>query len=101
MIRIMHLRRSYHWSKGSEERIVEDEALGNLAAAGDREESASHHNQGSSQTTRDHSRASLVTPWYHLKLPGSILRTSIFRHFHDFRKVDRYLMGCALHETWG
>ena len=43
---IMHLTRSYHWSKVSLERIVEDGALGNLAAAGDREESASHHYTG-------------------------------------------------------
>ena len=43
MIGIMHLTRSYHWSKVSLVRIVEDWALGNLAAAGDREESASHH----------------------------------------------------------
>ena len=43
MIGIMDLTRSYHWSKGSLVTIVEDGALGNLAAAGDREETASHH----------------------------------------------------------
>ena len=42
MIGIMDLTRSYHWSKGSLVTIVEDAALGNLAAAGDREETASH-----------------------------------------------------------
>ena len=43
MVGSMHLTRSYHWSKGSLVRQVEDGALGNLAAAGDREENASHH----------------------------------------------------------
>ena len=43
MIRIMHLTRSYHWSNESLEWIVEDGGLGNLAAACDREENASHH----------------------------------------------------------
>ena len=46
MIGIMHLTKSYHWSKLSLEWIVEDGALGNLAAAGDREESASHQIMG-------------------------------------------------------
>ena len=73
MIGIMHLTKGYHWSKGSLEWIVKDVALGNLAAADDREESASHH-----------STASMVTPWYHLKLPGSILRTLMFRIFSLF-----------------
>ena len=39
----MHMTRNYHWSKGSLVRQVEDRALSNLAAVGDREESASHH----------------------------------------------------------
>ena len=43
MIGIMDLTKKYHWSKWSLDTIVEDVALGNLAAAGDREESASHH----------------------------------------------------------
>ena len=43
IIEIMHLTRTYHWSKGSLVWIVEDGALGNLAAAGEREENVSHH----------------------------------------------------------
>ena len=59
MIGIMHLTRSYHWSTGSLVTIVEDGALGNLAAAGDREENASHHFP---KLIRDHPRQLGITP---------------------------------------
>ena len=102
MIGIMDLTRNYHCSKVSLDWIVEEVGLGNLAAAGDREENASHHFLETQLRAQECTGPPLLhVARYHRYLPdGQALSRSYRQRRRKSRTSIRHEQKCSGPTGW-